>query len=315
MSPYNKCLSAGKLAIPLKLLTMKMTIRIGINPLTWTNDDMPELGADTPLEVCLAEGAEAGYEGFELGNKFPRDPDVLGPILDGFELALVSGWYSSALLERSAEEEIRALQAHLNLLRSLDANVMVFAETTDAVHGQMDTPVSQRPVMTEEQWALFTSRLTQVADYLRGEGVRMAYHHHMGTVVESENDIDRMMEMTDESVGLLLDTGHLTYAGGDVLGTARKHANRVVHVHCKDIRPEVLARSIESNSSFLQSVLDGVFTVPGDGCIDYTAVWSVLESFNYSGWLVVEAEQDPAVATPLKYAKMGYSHLADIVGS
>lgn len=308
-------LSAGKLAITLQLLTMKMTIRIGINPLTWTNDDMPELGADTPLEVCLAEGAEAGYEGFELGNKFPRDPVVLGPILDGFGLALVSGWYSSALLERSAEEEIQALQAHLNLLRALGANVMVFAETTDAVHGQMETPVSQRPEMTDEQWEVFTSRLTQVADYLQGEGVRMAYHHHMGTVVESENDIDRMMEMTDESVGLLLDTGHLTYAGGDVLGTARKHANRIVHVHCKDIRPEVLARSIESNSSFLKSVLDGVFTVPGDGCIDYTAVWSVLQSFNYSGWLVVEAEQDPAVATPLKYAKMGYSHLAGIVGS
>lgn len=292
-----------------------MTIRIGINPLTWTNDDLPELGADTPLEVCLAEGAEAGYEGFELGNKFPRDPAVLRPILDRHGLALVSGWYSSGLLERSADEEIQAVQAHLNLLRTLGANVMVFAETTEAVHGQMQTPVSRRPQMTDEQWERFTIRLTEVADYLQGEGVRMAYHHHMGTFIESEDDIDRMMGMTGESVGLLLDTGHLTYAGGDVLGTARKHASRIVHVHCKDIRREVLARSIESDSSFLKSVLDGVFTVPGDGCIDYSAVWSVLQAFDYRGWLVVEAEQDPAIATPLKYARMGYSHLAGIVGA
>jgi inosose dehydratase len=291
-----------------------MAIRIGINPLTWTNDDMPDLGADTPLETCLSEGMEAGYEGFELGNKFPRDPALLAPILDRFGLDLVSGWYSSNLLERSVGEEIQAVQPHLNLLRTLGCNVMVFAETTGAVHGLMDTPVADRPRMDDGQWRLFTGRLDEMAHYLAGEGVRMAYHHHMGTVVESQQDIDRMMEGTGPSVGLLLDTGHLTYAGGDPLQAIRDHGTRINHVHCKDIRPGVLQASREENSSFLRSVLAGVFTVPGDGCIDYGAVYEALQEFDYSGWLVVEAEQDPAVATPLKYAKMGYSHLAGVVG-
>jgi len=292
-----------------------MSIRIGINPLTWTNDDMPELGAETPLEVCLAEGAQAGYEGFELGNKFPRDPAVLGPILKSHGLDLVSGWYSSQLLERSVEEEIQAVQPHLNLLRTLGSTVMVFAETSYAVHGMMDTPVSTRPQMNKDQWAIFTRRLTGMGDYLSGEGVHMAYHHHMGTVVESQDDIDRMMTMTGSSVGLLLDTGHLTYAGGDPLKAIRDHGTRINHVHCKDIREDVLDQSRAINSSFLKSVLAGVFTVPGDGCINYTEIWSALQALDYSGWLVVEAEQDPAIATPLKYAKMGHSHLAGIVGS
>ena len=291
-----------------------MTIRIGINPLTWTNDDMPELGAETPLETCLAEGREAGYEGFELGNKFPRDPGVLGPILTSHGLDLVSGWYSSNLLTRTVDEEIDAVQSHLHLLRSLGSTVMVFAETTGAVHGMMDQPVDTRPQMSDEEWQRFTSRLDEMGRYLDGEGVNMAYHHHMGTVVESQQDIDRMMAATGPSVGLLLDTGHLTYAGGDPLRAIRDHGARINHVHCKDIRPDVLAESKAQRSSFLNSVLQGVFTVPGDGCIDYGAVWSALQEFNYSGWLVVEAEQDPAIATPLKYAKMGYSHLAEVTG-
>ena len=289
-----------------------MAIRIGINPLTWTNDDMPDLGAETPLEVCLTEGAQAGYDGFELGNKFPRDPAVLGPILKSHGLDLVSGWYSSALLERSVEEEIQAVQPPLHLLRTLGSTVMVFAETTWAVHGMMDTPVSTRPRMNEEQWELFTRRLTEMGEYLAGEGVYLAYHHHMGTVVESQDDIDRMMAMTGPSVGLLLDTGHLAYAGGDPLKAISDHGARINHVHCKDIRADVLKQSRAGNSSFLNSVLAGVFTVPGDGCIDYTAVWTALQAFDYTGWLVVEAEQDPAIAIPLKYAKMGYSHLAGI---
>ncbi|MCW8927047.1 MAG: myo-inosose-2 dehydratase [Xanthomonadales bacterium] len=291
-----------------------MSIRIGINPLTWTNDDMPELGADTPLATCLSEGAEAGYEGFELGNKFPRDPAVLGPVLDSHGLALVSGWYSSCLLERSVEEEIEAVQSHLHLLKSLGATVMVFAETTGAVHGMMDTPVANRPVMTDAQWTLFISRLEAVAGYLSEQGVQMAYHHHMGTVIESERDIDRLMSSTGPTVGLLLDTGHLTYAGGDLLKVIGDHGARINHVHCKDIRPQVLQACREERRSFLESVLAGVFTVPGDGCIDYQAVWSSLQAMDYQGWLVVEAEQDPAIATPLKYARMGYEHLAGIVG-
>lgn len=286
-----------------------MSVRIGINPLTWTNDDMPELGANTPLETCLAEGKEAGYSGFELGYKFPRDPNVLGPILENHDLSLVSGWYSSKLLERSAEEEINALQDHLKLLKALKANVMVFCEVTGCVHGQKMVPVSQRPKMTETQWKDFLSKIEVVGQYLQSEGVALAYHHHMGTVIETEEDIDRLMNNTSKSVSLLLDTGHLTYSGGNPINVAKRHTARIKHVHCKDIRPSVLQESLKENLSFLDAVLKGTFTVPGDGFIDYVGLFDVLKDANYSGWLVVEAEQDPEVANPLKYAKLGYLNL------
>jgi inosose dehydratase len=292
-----------------------MSIRIGINPLTWSNDDMPELGAETPLSQCLSEGREAGYAGFELGNKFPRDAAVLGTILASHELCLVSGWYSARLLERSAADEIAAVQDHLQLLKALGCTVMVFAETSYCVHGQRDVPLSQRPRMSDTQWQTWAARLSEVGDTLLGEGVRLAYHHHMGTVIETEQDIDRMMDLTAPSVGLLLDTGHLSYAGGDIAAVIKKHGARIAHVHCKDIRPNVLARMLKNNSSFLDAVLAGVFTVPGDGCIDYSATYRDLIAAGYDDWLVVEAEQDPALAEPIVYARKGFQHLRGIVNA
>jgi len=286
-----------------------MSVRIGINPLTWTNDDMPALGADTPLETCLSEGREAGYAGFELGQKFPRKPELLGPILEQHNLVLVSGWYSSRLLERKVEDEIEAMQDHLHLLKSLGANAMVFCEVSRCVHGDIDTPVSKRPQMTEAEWPQFLKRLDAVGQYLKSEGMTLAYHHHMGTVIESEQDIDRMMQGTSDAVGLLLDSGHLTFAGGDPVHVAQRYARRIKHVHCKDIRKAVLNDVKNRNLSFLNAVLNGTFTVPGDGCVDYAGIFSVLKQNEYQGWLVVEAEQDPAVAHPLTYAKLGYANL------
>ena len=289
-----------------------MSVRIGINPLTWTNDDMPELGADTPLEVCLAEGKEAGYAGFELGQKFPRQSTVLGPILDSHKLSLVSGWYSSLLLERSAEEEIEAMQEHLTLLKELGSKVMVFCEVTDCIHGNREVPVRNRPVMSDAQWATLLERIEVVGQYLQSQGVALAYHHHMGTVVESEADVDRLMTGTSDAVGLLLDSGHLTYAGGDPVAVAKRYADRIRHVHCKDIRNTVMVDAKNRAMSFLDAVLQGVFTVPGDGDVDYPSIFAVLKESNYSGWLVVEAEQDPAVAHPLTYAKLGYANLTKL---
>ena len=286
-----------------------MSVRIGINPITWTNDDMPELGAETSLETCLSEGKEAGYAGFELGNKFPRSPEALGPILRDHRLDLISGWYSAHLLTRSAEDEIAAVQDHLHLLKSLGAKVMVFCEVTGAVHGDQGTPVSQRPVMTDGQWASFTERLNTVADYCHARGVQLAYHHHMGTVVETEADVRRLMDATHSSLGLLLDTGHMHFAGGDSVALQEDYADRINHVHCKDIRPEVLADVKNRDMSFLNAMLTGAFTVPGDGCIDYPTLFRGLKTSGYKGWLVVEAEQDPAVAHSLTYAKMGYAGL------
>jgi inosose dehydratase len=283
-------------------------VRIGINPLTWTNDDLPELGDSNSLETCLSEAKLAGYDGVELGRKFPRDAKVLGPILRQHGLALVSGWYSARLRERSTQDEIKAVDSHLKLLQSLEAKVMVFAEVSRCVHGDRSIPLSKRPRLAESEWTPFCDRLDAVAAYLEKQGVRMAYHHHMGTVIQDEDEVDRMMDST-KSVGLLLDTGHLTFAGGDPLRALKRHAKRIVHVHCKDIRRDKLARALKSELSFLDAVLGDVFAVPGDGAIDFEPVVQGLARAGYQGWLVVEADQDPAKAHPLTHARIGHDCL------
>ena len=286
-----------------------MSVALGINPITWTNDDMPELGGDTPLDVCLAETRIAGYSGIELGGKFPRTGHALRPILERHGLALVSGWYSAQLCRRSAEEEIAAITAHLQLLAAMGCNVMVFAEGHGSTDGDPSLPLSARPTLPDAQWPAFCERLNVVARHLREHGVRLAFHHHMGTVIQTEDEIDRLMAGTSNDVALLLDTGHLAFAGGDPARVAKRHARRIVHVHCKDARRPILDEALHRDSSFLAAVLDGVFTVPGDGAIDYATVLRPLCDAGYDGWLVVEAEQDPAKAHPLTYARLGFANL------
>lgn len=287
-----------------------MKVRLGINPLTWTNDDMPELGAETPLETCLAEAKQAGFVGVELGNKFPRVASQLKPILDRHGLALASGWYGSRLLERDVDAEMREAEPHIALLTALGCNVMVHAEVSRAIHGGRATPLSRRPVLSDADWAMLAPRLAEMGRRLQARGLHLAYHHHMGTVIESESEVDRLMASTGPEVGLLLDTGHLTFAGGDPVAAAKRHARRVVHVHCKDIRRAVMQDVKRRDLPFLEAVLAGVFTVPGDGCVDYAAVLPPVAAAGYAGWLVVEAEQDPAKAHPLTYARMGHDNLA-----
>lgn len=289
-----------------------MSVRIGINPLTWTNDDLPQLGGDTPVEVCLSEARAAGYSGIEMGHKFPRNAVRLRPLLERHGLDLISGWYSAALLERSVEAEIEAVRGHLDLLAAMGCEVMVFAEVTGCVHGDRRAPLSKRPRLSDQQWSTFGTNLTRLAEHLQSRGLRLAYHHHMGTVIETEAEIDQLMLHTGEAVGLLLDTGHLAFADGDPVSVIARHGPRIVHVHCKDVRTEVLADARQRDRSFLDAVLDGVFTVPGDGSIDFTAVAAALEQARYHGWLVVEAEQDPEVAHPLTYARMGFEHLSRV---
>jgi inosose dehydratase len=289
-----------------------MSIRIGINPLTWTNDDLPSLGAETSLETCLREARAAGYTGVELGNKFPRIAAELAPILRAHDLALVSGWYSGRLMQRDVEAEWDAMSAHFELLRALDCEVMVFAEVSRCSHGDQRVPVSQRPHMRAADWPMFSDRLNRLAERMQREGLSLAYHHHMGTLVQSQQDVMELMSRTSAAVGLLLDTGHLTYARANPSALAETFAQRIVHVHCKDVRGPVLERVRNRDSSFLDAVLDGVFTVPGDGIVDYRAVLSPIAKSGYRGWLVVEAEQDPAIATPHVYARMGFEHLAPL---
>jgi inosose dehydratase len=284
-----------------------MTIRIGANPIGWSNDDMQEIGGWIPLEQCLSEAKSAGFEGMELGNKFPRVATKLRPILDAHGLALVGGWYSTFLLEHDAETEFVKSTDHRKLLKAMGTNVFIVAECTDTVHGNKTAPLSTRPVMTEAQWKTFTTRLTKLAELLKADGFQLAYHHHMGTVVQTAAEIDRLMAGTGEAVNLLLDTGHATWGGDDPVRLAKTYKKRISHVHCKDVRLAVKAESDKHDWSFLDSVLAGVYTVPGDGSIDYVSVFKELRG--YSGWVVVEAEQDPEKAPPAKYAKLGCDNL------
>src|SRR5215470_16971057 len=284
-----------------------MVMRIGTNPIAWSNDDMRELGGATPLETCLAEAKEAGFAGIELGHKFPREPAALAQVLARFDLELVTGWYSAELLHRTAEAEMHLLRPHLDLLKALGCRVLVFAETSNAIHADIGRPLTARPVMPAHAWAEFGERVTAVADRTHDEGVRLAYHHHMGTIVQSREDIDAFMAATGPSVHLLLDTGHASFAGADPAALARRWRERISHVHAKDVRRDVMERTQAERMSFLDAVMAGVFTVPGDGCVDYASVFRELAG--YSGWVVVEAEQDPAKAHPLTYARLGYRNL------
>jgi len=288
-------------------------VRIGINPLSWMNDDLPSLGGETPLSVALTEGKKIGYEGFELGNKFPREPDALKKLLGDYDLALVSGWYSGRLAERSAEDEIAAVGPHLELLAKNGATVMVYGEVADSIQGS-PRPLYQRPrFFSEDRWTEYAKRLNTFAEYTLSKGVRVAYHHHMGAYVETPADVDKLMSLTNDSVGLLFDAGHITFAGSDPLVVLDKHIGRVCHVHCKDVRPDIVKLARNRNWSFLDSVINGAFTVPGDGAVDFPSIIARLKRHGYSGWLVVEAEQDPVIATSYAYAEKGYKTLRALV--
>ncbi|MBK6395069.1 MAG: myo-inosose-2 dehydratase [Betaproteobacteria bacterium] len=294
-------------------MTPGLDVRIGINPISWSNDDLPSLGGETPLETALSEGKAIGYEGFELGNKFPREPKALASVLGRHGLACVSGWYSGRLARRSVAEEIEAVGQHLDLLAKTGSTVMVYGEVADSIQGA-DAPLCQRPrFVRPEQWSAYGERLTAFGRHLLAHGVRLAYHHHMGAYVETPSDVDRLMEVTGDEVGLLFDSGHMTFAGGDAVAMLGRHVARVCHVHCKDVRPYVIRLARNRNWSFLESVINGAFTVPGDGAIDFPALLGILHDHGYRGWLVVEAEQDPAVAPSYEYAEKGFRTLRGIV--
>jgi len=288
-----------------------MNVKLGINPIGWTNDCMGWLGDLILPDTCLGEARAAGFSGIELGRKLPREAARLAPMLKRHKLSLASGWYSAELASRDSKSEIAAMQPHLKLLKALGAPVMVFAETTGEIVNNVSAPMSARPKLTKaDEWRRLGKRFTEVAGYLRDQGVPMAVHHHMGTMIQSADDIDRLLENSGEDVNLLLDTGHLTYAGGDPVRVARKYGNRIRHVHCKDIRRYALAACNARDVSFSEAVLCGIFTAPGDGIVDYRGVFKALAKARYSGWLIQEAEQDPRIAHPATYARLGREFLA-----
>jgi len=282
-----------------------MSIRFGVSPIAWVNDDMPELGGDTPLATILADARDIGFAGVELGGKFPRDPAVLKPLLAGCGLDLVGGWFSGNLLAHDVDAEIAAAQDHLRLLKAMGSTVFVHAETSNAIHGQRGTPLRRTPRLDAAGWQAFGARMTEFADYIAGQGLRLAYHHHLGTVVEGPADLEAFLRATGEAVGLTLDTGHAALGGIDPVAAIRAHPRRIAHVHCKDIRAAVFDQVRATEASFLDGVLAGMFTVPGDGGLDYAAVMRALADIGYAGWIVVEAEQDPALADPKTYGALG----------
>jgi inosose dehydratase len=287
-----------------------MKVRIGINPITWSNDDAPELGGDIPLEVCLSETKQAGYAGTELGGKFPRQSAELRAIMQRHGLAVISGWYDGRCDEKDVDAEMDAISPHLQLLKDMGSTHVVYADTSRGRHGAIWEPISKRPMLQAEEWPAYGRKLTQLAERMADFGVRMAFHHHMGTIIETDAEVGLLMKHTGEAVGLLYDTGHSTFSGGDPLQLIKAHVKRVVHVHCKDVRRPVFERARAEDMSFMGAVLEGIFTVPGDGSIDYPSILRVLAEANYSGWLVVEAEQDPRKAQPVTYATMGFKNLS-----
>ena len=288
-----------------------MSVKLGVAPIAWSNDDMPELGGETTLEQCLSEASQAGFIGIESGGKFPKKSSELIPKLNQFNLNLCSGWYGANLRKNSVEEEKKLIQQQLTLFKDCNAPCIVFAEVSGSIQGDPYRKLSSRPQMDENEWKIFCQKISELGKYLEDQEMPLAYHHHMGTVIETQNDTERLMENTHESVNLTLDTGHMLFAQGDSQKILENYKDRILHVHCKDIRKHVLEKSLKEDLSFREAFLDGAFTVPGDGCIDYKPLFDVLKKNNYSGWLVVEAEQDPKKANPLEYAIKGYKYLVE----
>jgi inosose dehydratase len=286
-----------------------MTVRFGVSPIAWANDDMPELGADTSVETILADAAEIGFAGVELGGRFPRDPAELRPLLARHGLALVGGWYSLNLLARDAEAEIAALQPHLRLLKPMGSTVFIAAETSNAIHSDRGRPLAETARLAPADWARFGERLAAVAAHIEREGLRFAYHFHLGTVVERQEDVDAFIAATPANVGFVVDTGHAALGGVDAAALIRRHPERIVHVHAKDIRRPVFDRIIAERRSFLDGVMAGMFTAPGDGDLDFAPVLAALADIRYGDWIVIEAEQDPKLADPRIYSRLGLKTL------
>ncbi len=288
---------------------MALKAKLGIAPIAWTNDDLPQLGGDTSLETCLSESHLAGFLGVETGGKFPKTSQALKPQLKEYHLQLVSGWYSGTLLDNDVEAEKAKVLSQLQLFKECGAACLVYGETAGTIQNRQDIPLNQRRRLTDEQIRIYGEKLTQFASFCADFGVPLAFHHHMGTAIEDEHDIDRLMAATGPAVGLLFDSGHLVFAGVDPLQILEKHGTRINHVHTKDVRAPVMQSLKRDHDSFLDAVLKGVYTVPGDGCIDFDAIVHKLASIGYQGWFVVEAEQDPAKAPPYEYACIGYETL------
>lgn len=280
-------------------------VKLGIAPIAWTNDDLPELGGENTFQQCVSEMALAGFTGSEVGNKYPKDPAVLKPALELRGIEICNAWFSTFLISKPYEETEAEFEKHVAFLAAMGAKVVGVSEQSYSTQGIQTQPVFEgKYVMNDHEWDLLCDGLNRLGKLsLEKYGVALTFHHHMGTVVQTAAETDRLMEGTDPAlVSLLFDSGHFAYCGEDPVEQVRKHAKRIKHVHLKDIRPDVVARVREEGLSFLEGVRQGAFTIPGDGCVEFDPIFKILAENGYEGYMVVEAEQDPAKANPLEYA-------------
>jgi inosose dehydratase len=289
-----------------------MSVKIGISPIAWQNDDLPDLTAAYTMEQALREAREIGYVGVERGRRMPHDTEGLRAYLHANDIALCGGWCSGNLMVNDVKTEIAAVRQQVAQFAALGSPCIVYAECSNTVQGDIGTPVNDRPKLGRAEVRAYAAKLSELAKWMADQGMPLAYHHHMGSMIEDGEDVDWLMEGSTPEVHLLYDTGHLLFGRADPLAVLDRWADRVLHVHYKDIRPDVVARVRKTGMSFLDAVIAGAFTVPGDGCIDFQAVTDKLKAMGYGGWIVVEAEQDPATAPPYDYSKKGYDHIVTL---
>jgi inosose dehydratase len=290
-----------------------MKAKLGIAPIAWWNDDLAELSGDISLEGCLAEAREAGFTGMETGRRFPMDASILSPILKAHGMSVCGGWFSGLLLDGDIEADKDRVAQQMALFKAVNAPCIVYGETAGSIQGDRSAPLATKRKLSEDEVKTYGRKMTTFAEWCAEQGMPISYHHHMAAPIETEEELDLLMRHSGEALPLLFDAGHMAFAGGDVMRVIDKHHKRISHVHTKDVRLDVINKLDRSKESFLDAVVKGAFTVPGDGSLDFAAIVKKLASYGYEGWFVVEAEQDPVVNPPLKMAKIGHAELLRVM--
>jgi len=289
-----------------------MKAKLGIAPIAWWNDDLEELSDDVSLEECLRQASEAGFTGMETGRRFPMDAKVLGPILKAHTMSVCGGWFSGLLLDGDVETEKQRIAPQMALFKAVNAPCIVYGECARTIQGDRSKPLATKPKLSEDEIKVYARKMTKFGEWCAEQGMPLSYHHHMAAVIETEPELDMFMKHSGEGIPLLFDAGHMAFAGGDVMRVIDKHHKRITHVHTKDVRLDVIDRLDRNRESFLDAVVKGAFTVPGDGSLDFASIVGRLASYGYEGWFVVEAEQDPKINPPLAMAKKGHAELVRV---
>jgi len=292
-----------------------MKAKLGIAPIAWWNDDLAELSDDVSLEECLRQASVAGFTGMETGRRFPMDPTVLGPILKQYGISVCGGWFSGLLLDGDIEVEKERIAAQIELFKAMNAPCIVYGETARTIQGDRSKPLATKPKLSEDEIKIYAHKMTEFGEWCADQGMPLSYHHHMAAAIETEDELDLFMKHSGAGIPLLFDAGHMAFAGGDVLRVIDKHHARISHVHTKDVRMDVINALDRTKESFLDAVIKGAFTVPGDGSLDFEAIVKKLASYGYEGWFVVEAEQDPVKSPPLEMAKIGHKELLRVMAA